>query len=306
MNQQKALSIIIVNYNSWEPMKSLFKTLAKQTMKDFEVIAVDNASTLSQPEGIFAPLKQASIDHQFIAHDHNAGFAAANNIGAEAATGQYLLFCNPDIEIPGDGLDTLLRVYQDNDVHILSCGQKNQLGQAKETGGSFPGIARYAPLLGGFFKKHKAAPSQAQIHPVDWVSGSVVLIGRDEFDRLRGWDDDFFMYMEDVDLCHRAHRQQMTVGNTMDTIWVHHHGLSSQSDTADRVRSKTSAIISKHTYISKYFNGLRRATGHAFVFIKYAPELVLAALLSWLIPAKELRLRRQILSSYLRKLQEKK
>jgi len=274
-------------------------------MKDFEVIIVDNASTLPQPDGVFAPLQQAKIAHQFIAHEHNAGFAAANNLGAKAAAGQLLLFCNPDIEIPDDGLAVLSAVYHENDVHILSCGQRNQLGQAKETGGSFPGIARYAPIVGGFFKKHKAAPNQAQIHPVDWVSGSVVLIGRTDFDLLNGWDEDFFMYMEDVDLCQRAHQQQMTVGNTMDTVWVHHHGLSSQSDSADRVRSKTSAIISKHIYIGKHFTGVRRATGHAFVFLKYAPELVLAALLSWLIPARELRLRRRILSSYLQKLRGK-
>lgn len=292
------LSIITINYNSWTPLKKLFSTLALQTGINMEVIVIDNASSTAVPAGQFTPLIDANIQHSYIAHNNNDGFAAACNRGAKMAQGELLLFCNPDIEITADSLALLIDSYAKNNIEILSCAQKNSHNVIKSACGKFPTMARFIPLIGGLFKQKYDAIKSEVISHVDWVSGAVVLMSRVVFDQLKGWDEDYFMFMEDVDLCRRAHNLGMTVAVDNSIVWLHHHGLSSKSHIDDRVRSKTAAIISKHTYVGKHFSALKKPFIHGFVFLKYMPELLLGSVLSLLFPAKELLCRRRIMQQY--------
>jgi hypothetical protein len=111
----------------------------------------------------------------------------------------------------------------------------------------------------------------------DWVSGSVVMISRDSLMRMGKWDDDFWMYYEDVDLCRRASLRQGEVVLIENAVILHSHGGSSRINKATTVLTKTEVHISRHLYISKHERGQRAFTMHLL--------LVLNNMLLGLIPA---------------------
>lgn len=295
------LSVITVNYNSWEPLAALIQTLLCQTQTELELVVVDNASHDPQPDDFFRPAADSHITIKHIKNTTNTGFANACNQGAEAATGEYLLFCNPDVEISPNGLQELLSVYRNHDVQLLTCAQQNSRLKNNPVDGVFPRLARFTPIIGGLFKAPRRQPQhQGHIKLTDWISGAVILIAQTAYQQLKGWDQRFFMYMEDVDLCRRAKDLGMKVGVAEHITWTHHHGLSSKPFPVDRIRSKTSAIVSKHLYANKHFSSFSKPLAHTFIFTKYAPELLLGSLMSILIPNSELKLRRGILNRYVR------
>lgn len=305
MLKSETLSLIIVNYNSWQVLEQLLQSVGRQkydtkVLTKVTVIIVDNCSTLPKPDfsTICNQLSQQSIDVQWLSSHKNIGFAAGCNLGASAAKTSLLLFCNPDIEIPENGLHQLVRVFQTQKVDLLAPAQVN--GQAKKQiiSGRFPTMARFIPLIGGYFKSAPRDVTDQDLYYCDWVSGSVILMGKNDFVRLGGWDERFFMFMEDVDLCYRATNLGLKVAVSQQTAWQHHHGVSSQHRMADRVRSKSAALAAKHMYVSKHFNGPRKYFTQTLIVLKYLPELLLGWLLSWLIPKPIFISRRLILMRY--------
>ncbi len=302
-----SLSIITVNYNSWQVLVNLLRSVLKQQpdpslIKSIELIIVNNNSTLVKPDfsAINRSLNRHGIEVYWIDAANNQGFAAGCNLGAARAQGDCLLFCNPDIVIPPDGLNQLLQVYQNHGVDLLAPEQVNAEGKNQNIGGRFPDLWRYIPLLGGLFKHPKQNTENNAVSICDWISGAVILMRHNDFKQLGGWDEDFFMFMEDVDLCYRAAQKNLSAGVTGQTTWLHHHGVSSKHRTADRVRSKSAALAAKHIYINKHFVGWRKSLAHLFVVMKYSPEMMLGWLLSWPIPKPVLLTRRLILQRYVK------
>jgi len=302
-----SLSIIIVNYNSWQVLTKLLQSLLnqeinRQLIASLKIIIVDNNSSQSMPD--FSALNQSlhsnNIEIKWILHPTNMGFAAGCNLGATQADSELLLFCNPDIEIPSNGLNDLLKIYQNNEVDLLAPNQVNEQGNPQNISGRFPSLMRYIPLLGGFFKQAQNTSETNEIFTCDWISGAVILMNNKDFKELGGWDEAFFMFMEDVDLCRRATQMGLTVAVTNQTSWLHHHGVSSQHRMTDRVRSKSAALAAKHIYVKKHFIGWRTYLAHALISLKYLPELLLGWLLSWLIPKPIFVSRRLILQRHFR------
>jgi Predicted glycosyltransferases len=300
-----SVSVIIVNYNSWHVLTKLLQSLLKQDIdtdliQQLDVIVVDNNSSQAMPDFnlIEKHLKQQDITIQWIKSPHNLGFAGGCNQGVAQAAGDLVLFCNPDIEIPEQGLNALINVYQNHHVDLLAPVQIGSRGQNQKIDGKFPTLSRYVPLLGGFFKQSHHSSADDFYH-CDWISGAVILMKKSDFKRLGGWDDSFFMFMEDVDLCFRASQIGLTVGVTGKTIWLHHHGVSSKQRMVDRVRSKSAALAAKHIYVKKHFIGWRKYMAQALISLKYLPELLLGWLLSWPIPKPIFVSRRLILHRHL-------
>lgn len=304
-----SVSLIIVNFNSWQVLTKLLQSLLSQELKanliaSIQVIIVDNHS--SQPMPDFSALNQQLQNHKittkWILNPQNVGFASGCNIGAAEADSDLLLFCNPDIEIPPHGLYDLVKTYQQHKVDLLAPMQTNKQGQVQKMSGRFPSLLRYVPLVGSFFKQASTPSFTNNLFYCDWISGAVILMKNHDFKQLKGWDTDFFMFMEDVDLCRRAAQMGLTIGVTNKTTWLHHHGISSKHRMVDRVRSKSAALAAKHIYIKKHFMGWRKYLAQGLVSIKYIPELMLGWLLSWFIPKPVFISRRLILHSHLKDL----
>jgi GT2 family glycosyltransferase len=269
------LSIIIVCYKGWKRLTRCLDSLNSFSGKSFsyEVIVVDNKSeddTIYEIENQYPRFK-------FIFNTVNGGFANGCNLGAKNALGKYLLFLNPDTISAEEELEKLLNSARQNPSYtILSCRQVNEKGKESIVSGEFPKFTNLTGLLRAIFKSHK--PEAASRLPVagrrspditfpDWISGSVVMISREAFDDLNGFDEDFWMYYEDVDLCRRARDRGGEVALCRDIVIEHNHGGSSRINLKTTSITKTEVNISRHLYISKHKSGIEKTLIQSFLVI---------------------------------------
>lgn len=231
----------------------------------YEVIVVDNNSG---DQEIFEFEKKFS-DFIFINNPHNGGFGNGCNTGAGKASGDYLLFLNPDTVASEAEVSKLLNSGKNSNAGILSCRQVNENGKESSSYGSFPSINNITGFQRAIFKQRTSVAKalKPELSFPDWVSGSVILISNVVFSMLKGFDEDFWMYFEDVDLCKRMkdHGGQIIFNNKI-TI-EHNHGGSSRINIKTASLTKTEVHISRHLYISKHMTGIEKFSIQSFLII---------------------------------------
>jgi len=195
------LSIIIVNYKSRAYLeKCLRSVFAKITDSALEVIVVNNgaASELVGLGELFTRIK-------IIQNTKNNGFGGANNLGAKEAQGEFLFFLNPDAEIlSGEASSAIAEFESDTELGILGAKLVDANGVVQDwiVGGEIS--------LGNILKNNfgriadKKYWQSSQKTAVFWVAGTALFVRRTLFLQLEGFDEQFFLYFEDVDLCKRA------------------------------------------------------------------------------------------------------
>lgn len=254
------LSVIIVNYRGWGRLKDCLDELLSHTGSGFtsEVIIADNNSS----DGKLGAFTENYPGFRFISNPLNGGFAYGCNRGAEAASSKYLLFLNPDTIAGEDALKYLLdRAVEASGNFIISCRQVNEKGRESKAYGVFPSPGRFTGtgrFITGLFSAGPAGrkfQEEPDIMRPDWVSGSVILIKRDFFRQLNGFDEEFWMYYEDVDLCRRAKNAGAEILFYRKPSISHLHGGSSRLDLKTTALTKSEVLISQHVYISKHFRG---------------------------------------------------
>lgn len=252
----KDLSVIIVNYNGGEKLIRCLHSLdvVLDLRFTFEVIVVDNQST----DGRLSSLIQQFPNFQFISNSGNNGFANGCNLGASQAKGVNLLFLNPDTAISADTIFNMLEEVRVRPAYsIITCKQVRDDGSIDRPYGNFlklntlTGWQRAIHRM--FFGKMEDSIEQTShyIYP-DWVSGSVMMMKTSSFIGLGKWDDDYWMYFEDVDLCKRAKLKEGEIVLLKEALLSHSHGGSSRQNLGTTVLTKTEVHISRHLYISKH------------------------------------------------------
>jgi GT2 family glycosyltransferase len=199
-------SIIIINYKTLKLTENCLDSLLKLSEENkisrdnLEIIVVDNASGDGSAENL---KEKYSEKIKLIANHHNLGFAAANNQGAALAKGEYLLFLNSDTVLTEDIFSPSYKIFQEiADIGILSARLVNTEGiYQKAAYGRFPTLWS---LITQSTKKEPQVEQQSNITKTDWLSGCALMIRKNIFQLLNGWDERFFLYYEDIDLCHRA------------------------------------------------------------------------------------------------------
>ncbi len=283
VESQLDLSIVVVNFRTWKhlgPCLESLSYLANHQRLRCEVIVVDNHSG----DGELAAFQRRFDWVRFIESPVNGGFAKGCNLGAASANGHCLLFLNPDCL---DHQQVIAPVY--NEVKDLSqistVSQRGGNDEARKVGGPFPRwwaaagpgralVSLTRRLAGG---RYKGAPGNR----LEWVSGSFLMMARADFLRLGGWDEDYWMYSEDVDLCRRA--SQLGIGcQLLDGYQIiHHHGGASRSSSAIKALTRSEVVMSKHRYCQKHFSGVARTMAQLQIRLFQAwPGM----LLGWLIP----------------------
>lgn len=191
-------SVIIVNYNGREYLEKCLRSLTKDACSDYEIILVDNASTDGSADNIEDAFPEVSVRK----NETNEGFGRGSNIGAQWAQGEYLAFLNPDTVVEQVWLWALVAALDADSEAGLATSRILLLGEPAliNTCGHevhYTGLTLCRGL--GF-----DCGSFPELEEVDAVSGAAFVVRRNLFESLGGFDEAFFMYLEDTDLSLRA------------------------------------------------------------------------------------------------------
>ena len=207
------LAVIIVNFNTREWLARCLRSLERQTIRDeLEIIIVDNASSDDSIQMVRSEFPACTL----LPQDENDGFGGANNIGARQSAAPTLLFLNPDTEVRADdSLEEFLEAFEPEAMTAIGAGiLYDEVGELERSTGTFPTVTSLAldrllaklPVLraslGRRSERHWSDFTQRR--QVDWVTAAAIWVRRTAFEALDGFDEEIFMYYEDVDLCYRA------------------------------------------------------------------------------------------------------
>lgn len=213
-------SVIIVSHNSRKDLEICLSSLIPTIQVQDELIVVDNASA----DGSAAFIAQNYPDVRLICNRKNLGFGWGCNLGASNAHGEYLVFLNPDTRVTPDWLDPLVDVLaSDPEVGLVT--PKILLlsnPQCVNTCGNEIHISGLT-LCRGIGLPHTAFPLREDVNA---VSGAAFAIRKDLFISLGGFDEKFFMYMEDTDLSMRARLAGYRIIYTPDSVVYHDYTLA--------------------------------------------------------------------------------
>ena len=209
----RSVSVVIVNYNTTALLERCLKSLLSDgTGILMEIIVVDNYSWDKDFKKTICRYQNV----RWIRNEQNFGFSKACNQGLEIATAESILFLNPDTVIPNTTLDQCLTFMDTHsDIGLLGCRLQNDDGSLQPSCADFPYLHKiffdhltrwiFFPrgLSTGGLLKYWAHDA---IRDVDWILGAFMLTRRELMDRLNGFDEDYFLYGEDLDLCFRIWR----------------------------------------------------------------------------------------------------
>jgi GT2 family glycosyltransferase len=233
------ISILIVNYNTEQYIENLLSDLSQQSLSpaQFEVIITNNV----QNDKLRLMIKRCQINDilniKIIPSQKNIGFGQAMNLAAQHAQGQHLLISNPD-----------LRINQLNFLEKLINNTEQYQDYGVISAKILSDKAGYKTEYHHYEFKH----SLGYDNQVCWLSGALLLIRANIFQRVSGFDPDFFMYCEDEDLCYRIKQLNLALISLPD-LEVYHLGGASEplQDYAFYYRWYRSRLLFAHKHFSK-------------------------------------------------------
>jgi len=260
INNEIQISIIIINFNTKKLTKECIRSInEKVKMPSFEMIVIDNASMDGSQEEL-AKLKYPNFI--YIYNKINIGFSKANNQGASLAHGEYLFFINSDMLFVNDVVGILVDYYKNNkNIGIMGPKFLNPDYTLQVSCRNFPsikfGLIKFFPLIkiflfkeyGDYYQKEK---DFNKIQKVDTVSAGALLIAKELFDQIGGFDETSFMYGEDADICKRVRDIGKDVIYYPDAMLIHYGGQSSKLNSYKAIYSYYLAFYNLY---KKYYFG---------------------------------------------------
>jgi N-acetylglucosaminyl-diphospho-decaprenol L-rhamnosyltransferase len=231
------ISVVVVSYNTRERLLACLDALAARVSVPHEVIVVDNASADGSAAAVRARFPAAIV----LENAENAGFSRANNQGLRRGRGAYALILNSDAEV-GAGCVEALAAVLDARADVGIVGPRTRFADGRIQVSFGPMLApraewRQRRLVRGVGRGDPPALRRAEAlaaveHEPAWVSGSCLLARRRAIDAVGLFDEGFFLYEEDVDLCVRVRRAGWRIVFTPTAEVVHHLGSSMAQATA--------------------------------------------------------------------------
>jgi len=265
------LSVVIVNYNVKHFLEQCLHSVTRASADlQMEVIVIDNHSTDNSADhlkGLFPKVR-------FVANNENLGFARACNQGARMAKGKNLLFLNPDTLVPEDCFHKCM-TFLDFHPEAGALGVKMLDGSGRflpESKRSFPGpltslyklfgLARLFPRSRIFSRYHFGHLDKDRDHEVDVLAGAFMMVRREVFEKVGGFDERFFMYGEDVDLSYRIQQAGFRNYYFSQTAIIHFKGESTRKGSVNYVRMFYKAMS---VFVSKHYGSSRAGLFNFFV-----------------------------------------
>jgi N-acetylglucosaminyl-diphospho-decaprenol L-rhamnosyltransferase len=247
------LSIVVVSYNAREALQVCLCSIDNHPPRGtFEVIVVDNAST----DGSSEMVKNLFPGVRLLPLVANHGYAYACNYGARSSRGGTLLFLNSDVEVTAGALGSLQACLQEREGATICSGRLESYdGSPQPSCRRFPthfsilfargSVLSKLPFVGGLRNRYVMEPPQGT-RGVDSAAGACILLQRAVFESLGGFDERFFMYAEDLDLCYRLKKRDGEVLYVPESVFKHRWGASS-------VGNRLHLELEHHRSIYRYF-----------------------------------------------------
>lgn len=290
------VSFIIVSWNIADLLKTCLESIFTHSTRSIEVIVVDSASTDHTVTMIRDQFPQVIL----LAQSENIGFTRGNNIGLNAACGQYLFLLNPDTVLLDDTAAALTKYLDANPtVGIVGPKTLNTDSSYQSTRRRFPTLALelreslwLAPHLFDLPPSHIPLdnPPPETSHLVDWVQGSALMIRREVYEQIGGMDEGFFMFSEEVDWCKRAADHGWKVAYVGSTSIIHHGGKSTEQTGA---RSHIYFQTSKIRYFRKHHGASAAAMLRLYILLNYRIQWFIESAKSALGHKREMRQKRR-------------
>jgi N-acetylglucosaminyl-diphospho-decaprenol L-rhamnosyltransferase len=255
-----SLDVVIVNWNAGEQLRLCLDSLAKTERTGFilkRVVVVDNASSDGSAEGLEYP----ALPLEILRSPSNEGFAAACNRGASGSGADYVLFLNPDMELFAGSISKPVAFMENPERHrigIAGIQLVDERGAVSRSCAAFPSLARcISRSLGLHRLRPRLFPSYVMhewdhgaTREVDHVSGAFYLARRAVFEALGGFDERFFVYLEDLDFSYRSKLAGWKSCYFAEARAFHRGGGVSAQAKAERLYYATSSRI---LYAFKHF-----------------------------------------------------
>lgn len=273
------LSIVIVNFNVKHFLEQCLASVrAAAKGLDVEVIVVDNASD----DNSLAYLQPDFPEVTFVASPVNQGFAKACNQGWKMGSGKYVLFLNPDTLLQEDTLSRCIRFMENTpDAGALGVKMLDGTGRfLKESKRAFPspiislyklaGLAKLFPRSPVFARYHLGHLDENKNHAVDVLAGAYMMVRRDLLESVDGFDEQFFMYGEDVDLSYRLQQQPCPAGGNYRNYYfseapiIHFKGESTRKASMNYVRM---FYVAMSQFVKKHYGASRAGTFNFFIHL---------------------------------------
>jgi GT2 family glycosyltransferase len=219
--------VVLVNYHQWQDTAALLDQLLADPCAErgeAEVVVVDNHSPVNPLTAALRRRPGVSLRRW----GRNRGFARAANEGCRLSRGRWLLLLNPDMSVADRFLGEVLAraATLPSDAGIIGFGLRHEDGSSQLSAGRFPTLLTTLAGLTRPRRRRKYLDLEVdRPAAVDWVTGCCLLLRRDCFEQLGGFDRRFFLYYEDVDLCRRARARGWSVWYEPRLRLVHHRPL---------------------------------------------------------------------------------
>jgi N-acetylglucosaminyl-diphospho-decaprenol L-rhamnosyltransferase len=227
---EPAASAVVVNYNAGAHLLTCVASLRADGVDD--VVVVDNGSE----DGSVGVLRTADPAVRVLRPERNLGFGAGANSGLAHVKGEFVLVCNPDLVVHPGCVPALVAAASTNpDVAVVGPKIMDSDGARYPSARAFPQLAdAFGHAFVGLFSERNRwtrryklpEPDDGGGGPVDWVSGACFLARREALSSVGGFDEAYFMYVEDVDLCWRLRRAGWSTRYEPGAVVTHVQGVS--------------------------------------------------------------------------------
>jgi len=275
-----ALSIVIVNWNTKEFLLPCVRSIFRNEQRvGWEIIVVDNGSW----DGSADEIRKTFPLVRVIENEKNLGFAKAVNQGLQKASGGYVLLLNPDTQVKGGAIERLVSFMDaHSDVGVAGAQLLNSDGSKQNSIANFPSLATELlnkSLLRWFFPKKFPGKESSYSGPVevDSVIGACMMARRDAIKQVGLLDEDYFLFLEETDLCYRIKRAGWKVYHVPQAEIYHFQGKSAE---AERKRARVEYFRSRYHFFKKNRGSLQWAILLGGLMIRLVFELLMTAVAS--------------------------
>ncbi len=246
------ITFVVVSYNTRAHLERCLATLPGPTL------VVDNAST------------DGSAELAAIRNERNLGFGIAANIGIEAAATPWIFLLNPDVELLPTSLPPLLAAASDSRVGVIGPSLISPGGRRQRS--TFPDPTLWQALkrnilftetIDARFSRLRKSQQTSEVS-VNWLLGAAMLIRRECWEQIGGFDKSIFLYAEDWDFCYRARKGGWQVLYAPESQVVHHGNAAGSAFSEDRL---TRVTLSELSVIEKHYGARIAKTHHLLVTV---------------------------------------